>query len=329
MSESSLAEAGAPAARGGNPAAVAAALQAGVRVVAREQLPGGEMPTYFRSGANLEYRRSPLVSCYVHDALARFDAMSFWFAADVLDAIPRAALAAWVRQAKTVRSRIRRFLAQEELANGSWRFWGRQSPERIDLDTSACGAAVFLDVRGRRLPARLERYAALLLDAAHDLHNEPLRVRANAVRFLALAGLPTEGITEQILADLDKGPALTEAAADGTHPLLAAYCLARAWRQGGFPAHDQLSAQVIPQVAAFRRADGRPHDALDAALGLSVFADLDYSGPESAAARQLLLNQMDPRRGWRYAPAFLQQGGAGALTSAIAINALSRTESLA
>ena len=54
----------------GAPSQLATVLIGGIKAILREQLPTGEMPTYFRIGGGaLEYRRTPLLSSFVHDAL--------------------------------------------------------------------------------------------------------------------------------------------------------------------------------------------------------------------------------------------------------------------
>jgi hypothetical protein len=313
--------------RGREPAAGAAqaspmgsALLNSIRAILREQLPSGEIATYFRFGekAALEYRRSPLISSFVHDCLGNFDLKSRWVDVAFLDALPPGVQGRFVRAAAMVRDRIRAFLMWEEGNDGGWRFRGRASGLGPDPDTTACAAAsVTQAARGMSMPRWQAQTETLLRSHGADLVSE-----VNILRFFALIGEPTAALEEKILASLTDGE-LRSASERYGHPLVLPYCIARAWAQGGLPGRGRVAEVLIPHVLAAVQEDG--DSVLGTALALNTWVDLEYRGPEVIAAGQHLLETVLPRGGWGYEPFLEDAGGAPAATSAFAMAALARS----
>ncbi len=307
-----------PAPPSGSP--LEAVLLSGIRSVFLDQLPSGEIATYFRFGKGaLEYRRSPLLSSFVHDALGSFDLKSRWVDTDFLDVLPVGAQGRFVRAAGMVRSRIRRFLSWEEGNEGGWCFHGRASGIGPDLDTTACAAAAIAQAPRRKPGTRWQAHAErLLADSALSNGNVDLIARVNILRFLALIGEPTAGMQEEVLAALRSGELAT-----GSHyasPLVLHYCVARAWAQAALPGRGAVAELLVPRIV-----ETMSEDPLGTALALNALIDLEYWGPETIGAGQSLLETTLPRGGWGYAPLLENGGGAPACTAALAMTALARS----
>ena len=300
------------------------ALLGALEAVGREQLPGGEIATYFRSpGGGLEYRRSALASTYVHDALACFDPGSAWFDTRTLELIPRSVRPTWVRQVAAIRRRIRSFLAHDEHCDGSWRFLGRSGGSGPDIDTSACAAAVLLETRRRTASQRWTRHVEFLSPQMNRQSSTGFAACANAARFLALAGEPVEGLAAELAAEARQG-ALDVRARGYLHPLAPAYCAARAWTQALLPGWQEVRELLAATVAHSRPPAGESWSALSASLALSVLELTGVRQDEADQARNLLLRTARRNGGWGYAPFLEDGGGAGALTSAFAMAALAQ-----
>jgi hypothetical protein len=299
---------------------LAAALLGGIQSVLREQLPSGEIATYFRFGKGaLEYRRSPLLSSFVHDALGSFDLKSRWVDTSFLDVLPANAQGRFVRAAGMVRSRIRTFLSWEEGNEGGWCFRGRASGIGPDLDTTACAAAAIAQAPRRKPAARSQTHAErLLAGAALSNGNADLIARVNMLRFLALIGEPAAVIQAEVLAALRSGEIVT--GSRYTSPLVLHYCVARTWAQAALPGRAAVAELLVPRIL-----DTMSDDVLETALGLNALIDLEYWGPETIGAGQRLLEKMLPRGGWSYAPLLEDGGGAPACTAALAMTALARS----
>lgn len=299
---------------------LAAALLQSIRAILREQLPSGEIATYFKFGANtaLEYRRSPLLSAFVHDALGSFDLKSRWVDVDFLDAIPRGAQGRFVRAVAAVRSRVRSFLTWEEGNEGGWCFHGRTSGLGPDLDTTACAAATIAQAPRVSPGPRSQSHMDTLLSGG----DADVITQVNILRFLAFTGKPTGALEEQVLAQLTNG-GLRKPSARYGHPLVLPYCVARTWAQGHLPGRARVADVLVPHILATLQ-DG-PDGALGNALALNACIDLEYRGPEVIAAGQHLLESVLPGGGWGYAAFLEDHGGAPAGTSAFAMAALARS----
>jgi hypothetical protein len=291
--------------------------------ILREQLPTGEIATYFRFGSGaLEYRRSPLISTFVHDALGSFDLHSRWVETDFLDALPSGAQGRFVRAAALVRSRIRKFLLWDEGNEGGWRLHGRASGAGPDPNTTACAAAVVLQAPRRKPSPRWRSHTGALREGFNG--QASLLARVNTLRFLGLIGEPSAALAEEIVAGLRAWDFKSANAQDG-HPLMLAFCVARAWAQASLPGRGEVAELLAPHILASvneHRDFGGP---LGAALALNACVDLDYWGPETIAWGQYLLEAALPESGWAYAPLLEHGGGSPACTSALAMTALTRS----
>jgi hypothetical protein len=310
----------------GQPSQLAAVLLAGIKAILREQLPSGEIATYFRAGTGaLEYRRTPLTSSFVHDALSSFDLKSRWVDTDVLDALPAATHGRFVRAAALVRSRIRRFLLWEEGNEGAWWFHGRASGAVPDADTTACVAAAILQAPRRQPSLRARRHAAVATAylEEHDGRGD-FMARVNILRYLALIGEPVDELSAAIVDALRRRDASVRSTRYA-NPLVIAFCVARAWAHAGLPGRADVAAVLVPGILGF--ADETPNfgGPLGTALALNALLDLEYSGPETIAGAQYLLDSALHRGGWAYA-AFLENGGgAPALSTALAMAGVARS----
>jgi hypothetical protein len=308
---------------------VADVLLGAIRSILREQLPSGEIATYFRVDKDaLEYRRTPLISSFVHEALGTFDLKSRWVDTDFLDVLPAGVQGRFVRAAALVRDRIRRFLLWEEENAGGWRFNGRTSGIDPDGDTTACVAAAILQAPRRKPSPRWRSHTDVVMAHAGGNGNGNGRcdmiTRANILRFLALIGEPVGAISADVLEELRR--------ADGSsgnsryvHPLVDAFCVARAWAHAALPGRAEVAELLVPRILDHGRETPDFGGALGTALALNALLDLEYAGPETIACGQYLLDSTLPRGGWAYS-AFLENGGgAPAFSTALAMTALARS----
>jgi hypothetical protein len=309
-----------PPSRGAEKPEVATALLNAVRAILREQLPSGEIATYFRFGGGvLEYRRCPLLSSFVHDALGSFDLHSRWVETDLLDALPAGMQGRFVRAAALVRNRIRQFLLWEEGNDGGWRFHGRGSGIHPDVDTTACAAAAILQAPRRKPAARWRAHTGMLAER----NGSDLTARVNALRFLALIGEPTEELAAEVVDAIRSNG--TPAGSRYAHPLILPFCVARAWAHGALPGRESVAQLMIPKIVDYAKDDPTFGGPLGAALALNALLDFEYAGPETIAAGRYLLESALPRGGWVYGPMLESGGGAPACTTALAMTALARS----
>jgi hypothetical protein len=313
-------------ARQGSP--LSSALLNALRSILREQLPSGEIATYFRFGKGaLEYRRAPLLSSFVHDALGSFDLKSRWVDTDFFDALPAGMEGRFVRAAALVRNRIRSFLLWEEGSEGGWWFNGRGSGLAPDVETTACAATAVLQAPRRKPSPRWQAHASTVLPHG-DAHNGngDLIARVNILRFLALIGEPVEQLASSVLDALRERDA---ASTNGRYvqPLVVPFCVARAWTHAALPRRAEVTDLLVPGILRHGQENANFGGVLGTALALNALLDLEYSGPEIISGGQYLLETTlpPPRGGWAYA-AFLENGGGSpAFTSALAMSALARS----
>lgn len=323
----------------------------GLAAIRQHQLRTGEIPTYQRDVAgNFEYRRSPFLSTFVHDALGDFDPASPWLRAQNLELIPADYRSWFVRSVARVRQRIRAFIAWQRESNGVWRFFGRGSGMDPDSDDTSCAATVLLE----SVSARSDRWLQQQVHALRgfrsakgiyytwigcnqrpynglDEHDRPIGfdriVNANVLRYLALVGEDVGDLVAYLLSEV--------AAADfrtGSpyypHPLCFFYMLARTWRQAQLPGMAEFSSSLIAQILSLQQKDGDFGGPLNTALALSALLDLAYTGPALRKATTSLLLKARPDRGWAFQDFFIHGFGSPAWTTALSMSVLARCDGL-
>jgi hypothetical protein len=315
------------------------ALWHGITSIAAEQLPHGEIPNYRRLPEDRwEYCFSLLVSAYVYSALGCFDPSSTAFDLQNLEACGAQQMQVVGRMAFRIRRGIYRFLCWQQSVDGTWGFFGQGSSLPPDLDTTSCAAVIFLDRRcSDRSCGLSETLAALsrfrLRDGTFDSPNsrgpgfaEPVRLRrvanANLLRCLALAGMDYEALAATIGQDLAMGNT------QGGMRLALLYALGRAYRQGQVSLLGEIAWQVLEEMSASGVAAAF-QGPLSAVLMLS--ARLDFGSPEivrEVDIDTLIQCIMTPHRS-RLEAFCDERCGSPALTTAIAMSALSRAAGLA
>ena len=300
---------------------VRAALVRSLHVLVRGQLPTGEIAAYFRHGASaLGYTRSPVPSAYVHDALACFDPASSRVQTAILELISASGRVGFVRAVRAVRQRIRRFLAWQEECDGRWRFFGRGSGVAPDADTTALAACALLDVQRRTAYQPWRAHAEVVSSMLDTTAGLDLAAAGNGVRFLASVGYPVEGHVAALLRRLEDG-GFTQLDRDC---LLPAYCLARAWTEGGLPDRSRLDALILPGVLATQRDDGSFGGPVSTAFGLSVLLESKPESDERRGAEQALRSSIGEHGGWAFEPLLPSGAGSLACSTALAMSTLAR-----
>lgn len=268
--------------------ALRAALERGVSFLLERQLEHGEFQTF----ACLEPQLS---SC-------RFESSPFVtaFAVNGLSAVsdPRAAKAI---------ERALDFLADEALADGTWRYYGRRDGKAIPPDLDDTSVVAFELARhgrdGRPNGAAFDAnrrsdgvYRTWLPDEssaeANRIHaalasEVDCAVNANVLRYLRRS---EAGACDFVVRALRSAESCS-----GWYPdrLAALYMAARA-RAAGVTCLAALDRDVLTQVALRRRDDGSFGDPLATALAVNALLDTGKSGPMVAAGvRSLLATQRD------------------------------------
>jgi hypothetical protein len=306
--------------------------------LAGDQLANGEIPNYRQlANGSWEYCFSPLVSAYVHDALGCFDPLSLWFdstALDQVDAVRRPTLS---RTVTKIRSRIRRFLAWQESARGAWGFFGLGSALPPDIDTTACAAAALLDAPIARRERDIERPARMLLqfrersgrfDSAGSRGSRPEAVTAeirtvgtaNALRYLALAGMETDGLEIVLREELGSGDR-------GRHRMAFLFALARAFRAANLDI-GTIAAAAAGEAIERYLPGSRFAGPLTTALAMHVLLDLNYEGEALTGGRDALAAILEPMAGRRMEGLADPNCGSAALTTALAMTALARASAV-
>lgn len=323
----------------------------GVAAIRRQQLRTGEIPCYRRGQrGSLEYCRSLFVSTFVHDALGALDARGPWYESAAVELLALPYRAWLLREVADIRRRIGAFLAWQEEADGTWRFFGRGSGIDPDSDTTACAAAVLLEQPGPRGTDRWQRHVEALLrfraatglffSYVHDdgtgyswmdERGRPLLgfdrvVNANVLRYLALVGFEAEAVRAHVVDECLAGQ-FEAGSPDYPSPLSFFSIVARAWHQAQLADLDRLAQHLTPQIVGRQGPDGAFGGPLSTALALAALLDLGYRGPALAPARTALLNGVDPLGGWGYEDFVIHGFGSPALTTAVALAALVRYRS--
>jgi hypothetical protein len=307
----------------------------GIKSIAAEQLPHGEIPNYRRlSNGGWEYCFSPLVSAYIYNALGCFDPSSGSFDLQALESAGPTHMYTLGRMAMEIRRRIYRFLCWQQCMDGTWRFFGQGSGLPADLDTSCCASSIFLDRRSFDLSCGFGRtLAALSAFPFHDGSFDSPESRgasfagcrdlrrvanANMVRCFGLAGLDHGMLAEGILRDF------LGTKSEGRARLAWLYALGRAYRQGLVAVLGEIAEPISREMLQSGTAANEFGGPLSTALAFSAL--LDFGTPETVRQMdtdRLAHNILAAHRS-RLETFCEERCGSAALTTAISISALAR-----
>ena len=305
--------------------------------LAADQLANGEIPNYRQlPNGSWEYCFSPLVSAYVHDALGCFDPLSLWFDSMALDQLDAARRPILSRTVTKIRSRIRRFLAWQESVRGTWSFFGSGSALGPDIDTTACAAATLLDSPIVRRERDIERPARMLLrfrEPSGWLENAGSRsgpdelaaiIRnvgtANALRYMALAGMETDGLEMVLREEFDSG-------GRDRHRMAFLFALVRAFRAANLDI-ETIAPAVTGETIEHYLPGSRFAGPLTTAMAMHVLLDLNYDGEALLLGRDALAGILAPTAGARMECLADPNCGSAALTTALAMTALARASAV-
>jgi hypothetical protein len=306
--------------------------------LAGDQLANGEIPNYRQlPNGSWEYCFSPLMSAYVHDALGCFDPLSLWFDSMALDQVDAARRPILSRTVTKIRSRIRRFLAWQESVRGAWSFFGSGSALPPDIDTTACAASALLDAPIARRERDIERPARMLLqfrepsgwlENAGSRGGRPVELTAgirtvgtaNALRYLALAGMETDGLEIVLREELDSGDR-------DRHRMAFLFALVRAFRAANLDI-DTIAAAVTGETIEHYLPGSRFAGPLTTACAMHVLLDLNYEGEALLRGRDALAAILEPTAGRRMEGLADPNCGSAALTTALAMTALARASAI-
>jgi len=312
----------------------------GIRSIAAEQLPHGEIPNYRRlPNGSWEYCFSPLVSAYTYTALSCFDPSSSWFDLQALESSGATSMQTLGRMAMEIRRGIHRFLCWQQSVDATWQFFGQGSGLPADLDTTCCGSAIFLDRRQieqfggfRRTWSAISRFPLYggIFDTPDSRGPEfdgALELRrianANLLRCLSLAGVEHEELASALLQDF-AGDEST-----GSSRIALLYVLGRAYRQGQVAMLAEISTRSTDEIKKMRSEKGDFGGPLSTAMALSAFVDFGATGDTQPLDLGLLAaNIMAPHRA-RLEVFCDERCGSAALTTAISMQALSCAGALA
>lgn len=310
------------------------------------QLPTGEIPSYrVTAPRRREYRRSPFLSTFVHDALACFDVRS-GEDTSALDLVPHDSAKPLAAAARAVRLRISAFLTWQGEEDFTWRFYGRGSGIDPDSDTTSCAAYAALDSERRGELQRWPRYVEALrrfrsVDGRYfsyvnrrgqgyswmDERGKAIVgfdrvVNANVLRYLASVGEDVGILRGYLESEAGRLEDLRRGTPDYPNPLCFPYCAARAWRQANLAGTDALRESLLPLIFEHREPDGSFGGPLSTAMALASLIDLGYRGPVLGCGKRALLSNSLSNGGWGYEDFFVHGFGSPAWTTALAIRVL-------
>lgn len=296
-----------------------------MQLIVAEQSSTGEIANYYRrDNGTFEYCFGISVSAHIADALAILDPLSQFFDAQALEEAGEQYRVALSRQALQIRSRVRRFLAWQQAADGTWRFHGNASGSSPDLATTACCAAVLIEgsTPSTLDAARYTRGFACCSDYASLLRGSDSQDAAgyvgilDAIRSLALAGGDAERLASVALQNWQRN------GAPMSFPL--AFAAARAWAQTRISSLADVASMAHDFVTSAQQPDGGFGGPLSSAIGLNVLMYLEGQSDkiENAATAVLQVLNSPPSR--RMEALLGQQCASPALTTAFAVCALLR-----
>lgn len=298
-----------------------------VAMIQNEQLEHGEFPAYrVTQRVRVGYLVCPLVSTYVHDALACIDSGSPSFEPLCMDLFRGRERARVLRTVGEIRRSIRGFLAWQEDGHGGLRRYGRASPLAADLDTTALAGIAFSEAVSGARAAQVRRIGLIerLLSTTPE---PPVLSLVSALRCAVRLGSDTARIRsalESHLAHLDFET--LEPSAGHAVPETVVYALGRLFREEP----DALGAGAWEHARRAARAASAREDvpALSAAFILSALVDFGESSRVLVSAEQHLLDSRAAAGGWPFQALLSDESGSPALTTALALSALLRARPL-
>lgn len=282
---------------------VGGALVDALAMVRAQQLPSGEIAAYERVAEDhLLIGRTLLPSTYAHEALCHLDPSCPLGSSRAIELVPPRHQSWFVAQVATARSQIRRFVAWQADADGTWRPHGRGTGTACDPGVTACAGAVLLaDGPGR--PARPDGGSGARFNG-RPLHvhivgqvepvspvqreagagdqwprfargaRQPL-IQAQVLRYLWLAGAEVESLAATLLGAMTNTP--------GESPcvdLLTIHAFARTWREAGLPSSERVARALIPQLLGHHNAGIGFAGPFSTALACTAMIDMGYAGSE-------------------------------------------------
>jgi hypothetical protein len=297
-----------------------------LRFIEEDQLPTGEIPNYRKlENCAWEYYFSPLVSAYIADALATFDPLSYWFDPFVVEQAGERRRFEVSRTAARIRRQIQRFVAWQQSSDDAWRFLGRGSSLPPDRDTTACCALALLDrisvnnaASAGRVVRLLRRLSAMAGDTQAQNECATCVADVNVLRFTVLAG----GEVRSQATDLFERCLELGTASQPCIPVL--YALGRAWRQCNLKLFEPRITAWVDALIGLQTPEGSFDGPLSTAMGLTALLDFGYDGKATATAAEWLYAYMNLSNAPKMDAFCNNLRASPALTTAVAISALSR-----
>jgi hypothetical protein len=284
------------------PTTVSRKLWRAIESIAQEQLPSGEIPNYRKlSNGTWEYCFSPAVSAYVHNSLAVFDPLSEFFNGWALEQTGQRRMEL-SRTVSRIRRNIRRFLAWQQAANGTWKFYGHASSLPPDLETTAICALALLDRPAPNRAAARRSYSRPFLPFPRSggLFASPnSRGRGETDPILACIAnlhilryqLLTGAAAEPLASTLSEQWAQLPHEDDDLPPLLQATAHACAcFVSSGLR---NITRDGLAGLLEKQAKNGEFGGPLNTALALSALVDAGYEGQAVALAVESILGWMD------------------------------------
>jgi hypothetical protein len=310
-------------------------LEHGMCYLEEEQLPSGELPNFrMLARGGWEYCFSPLPSAYVHDVLAYFDPLSFCFDPQAVEQVQPSSRNAFIRSVLRVRRSALRFLAWQQNADLSWRFFGLGSAVPADADLTTIAATALVEARGRdrardwsRQTTRIRSFRGedgLYGDATSRGDISPvsatllrLIASSNVLRYYALVGEHSESLKSLLEHEV------RHCTLESGCPVFL-WAFTRACRHAHLPSADTLQRHITAGLLECQDSSGDFGGPLSTALAMHSLLDLQYEGAELRAGREALLNWLDPVHGRRFEAFGHSSSGSCALTTVLITTALAR-----
>lgn len=328
-------------------------------MLATSQLVTGEIPTHRPVAGSVRlYAPNCLLTALAHDALGTLDPTSPWSRPEAWLPLPVAERRQVGARIARLRTRIRRFLAWQEEADGTWRFHGRASEIDPDAATTACAAiAVSCDPPPPHVAAACRRRGANALARFRSTEGSyytfaprtgpstPVRktlaslgasrerlpqqeqdavdriANVHVLRFVAMAGAPDAKLLRYVTQEIQEGRRET-GSPKHPDPVCFAHAVARTRAQASVPDGEWVAGDFVPWLLARQQPNGSFGDSLTTALAAQSLVDLGYTGDALDRTADALLTTASPEGDWPSGNYLSGGEGSAALTTAFALGAL-------